>query len=228
MIKINNIYNYVNLSREDSVNGRSYVVNEDKLPSVTTILSKTKPKESIEMLNQWRMRVGNAEADRITKEASNVGTIMHNLLESWILNKDYELGNNLIHKQASKMADIVKENIKDNITEIWGSEVNLYYPDLYAGTADLTGLWKNNQAIMDFKQTNKPKKREWIGDYFLQLAAYAEAHNALYDTNINQGVIFMCSRDGEFQQFEVSGVEFQYWKDCWAERITKYYKIGEI
>jgi genome maintenance exonuclease 1 len=228
MIKINNKYNYTQFSREDSDNGRLYLVNETKLPSVTTILSKTKPAESVKKLNEWKQRVGIQEAKKITKEASDVGTLVHNILEAWILNKEFPIGNNLIHKQAKNMADIIKKNIENDITEVWGSEVSLYYPDLYAGTSDLIGLWKNVPTIMDFKQTNKPKQREWIGDYFLQLAAYAEAHNVLYDTDINQGVVFMCSREGEFQKFEVSGAEFEYWKNEWANRINKYYNISEI
>jgi genome maintenance exonuclease 1 len=121
----------------------------------------------------------------------------------------------------------IQKNIESNIGEVWGSEVNLYYPDLYAGTTDLVGIWKGEPAIMDFKQTNKPKKREWVEDYFLQLCAYSEAHDALFDTNIQQGIVFMCSRDGEFQQFEIAGDEFSYYKEKWADRITKYYNIDK-
>lgn len=225
MIKINRLYDYKSLQREDRSTGRCYVADGQRLPSVTTILSKTKPLEEIKSLNEWKQRVGKDEAERVTKEASNVGTIMHNILEHWVLNEEYDPGDNIIHRQAKRMAETVKENIKDNINEIWGSEVNLYYPDLYAGTTDLVGMWNGKPAIMDFKQTNKPKKREWISNYFLQLCAYAEAHDILFDTNIDQGVIFMCSREGEFQQFEIVGEEFDYWKEQWANRITKYYNI---
>lgn len=217
-------YNYTPLTRNDSPNGRSYTASGSNVPSVTTILSKTRPYEKTQKLNEWRERVGNNEAERITKEASSVGTIMHNLLESWILDTEYEPGNNLIHKQAKSMANIIKENIKNDLTEVWGSEVNLYSPELYAGTSDLTGVWKNNPAIMDFKQTNKPKKREWIDDYFLQAAAYSLAHDELYNTEINSCAIFMCSRDLEFQLFESSGADFEYWKDQWVKRLEQYYK----
>lgn len=217
-------YNYKELTRQDSDTGRSYIVEGNPVPSVTTILSKTRPLEKVKKLQEWRNRVGNTEADRITKEASNVGTVMHNILEHWVLGNDYNPGNNLVHRQAKKMADIIKENISVDIAEVWGSEVNLYYPDLYAGTADLIGIWKNQPAIMDFKQTNKPKKREWIDDYFLQAAAYSLSHNALFGTDINSCAIFMCSRDFEFQLFESSGSEFEYWKDEWANRVDKYYK----
>lgn len=225
MIKINRLYDYKSLQREDRSTGRCYVADGQRLPSVTTILSKTKPLEEIKSLNEWKRRIGKDEAERVTKEASNVGTIMHNILEHWVLNEEYDPGDNIIHRQAKRMAETVKENIKDNINEIWGSEVNLYYPDLYAGTTDLVGMWNGKPAIMDFKQTNKPKKREWVSNYFLQLCAYAEAHDILFDTKIDQGVIFMCSREGEFQQFEIVGEEFDYWKEQWANRITKYYNI---
>lgn len=217
-------YKYNPLTRNDSKYGRSYVAEGKHVPSVTTILSKTRPFEKTQKLQEWRERVGDQEAEKITKEASNVGTIMHNLLESWILKTDYEPGNNLVHQQAKKMANTIQENIKDDISEIWGSEVNLYSPELYAGTTDLVGIWKNKPSIMDFKQTNKPKKREWIDDYFLQAAAYALAHNETYDTNINSCAIFMCSRDLEFQLFEASGVEFDYWQDEWIKRVEEYYK----
>lgn len=217
-------YNYTSLTRKDSKYGRSYVAEGTSVPSVTTILSKTRPFEKTQKLNEWRTRVGDAEAERITKEASDVGTIMHNLLESWILNTDYEPGNNMIHQQAKNMAGVIKDNIKDNISEVWGSEVNLYCPQLYAGTTDLVGVWKGNPTIMDFKQTNKPKKREWIDDYFLQAAAYALAHNELYETNIKGCAIFMCSRDLEFQLFESSGSDFDYWEDEWLKRVDQYYK----
>jgi hypothetical protein len=224
MITYNPQYNYTPLNRIDSDNGRKYNTPTGNLPSVTTILGATKSQESKQKLQQWRNRVGDAEATKITTEAANVGTIMHGILEHWVLGKEHDPGNNVIHRQAKMMAEKVKENISPYISEIWGSEVNLYYPDLYAGTADLVGMWKGKPAILDFKQTNKPKKREWIEDYFLQLSAYAMAHDALHDTNITQGAIFMCSREGEFQLFETSDVEFEFWKQEWTNRVSKFYE----
>lgn len=225
MINLIEKYEYKSIERKDlSDIGRVYVVNNTGLPSVTTILSKTKPLEEKKKLQEWKDRVGHNEAKKISKEASDVGTIMHNILENWILNNEYDPGNNLIHRQAKSMAETIKENISPNISEVWGSEVSLYYPDLYAGTADVIGIWKGKPAIMDFKQANRPKKKEWISDYFLQGAAYSLCHNELYGTNINQCSIFMCSRNFEFQLFESSGSEFQYWKDEWARRVDKYYK----
>jgi len=223
MIKLNNIYNYKNLNRIDSQSGRLYDTPSGKLPSVTTILSKTKSVESVEKLATWRKRVGDDEATRITKEAGNVGTLMHSVLEHWILNQEHDIGNNMIHQQAKRMAEVVKKNIAPHISEVWGSEVQLYYPDLYAGTTDVVGIWKGQPAIIDFKQSNKVKRREWIDDYFNQLASYAMAHNELYGTNITQGVVAMCTRDCEFQLFEISGNEFEYWSTEWANRLAKFY-----
>ena len=224
MITYNPQYNYKPLDRVDSENGRKYNTPTGNLPSVTTILSATKSQESKQKLQQWRNRVGEVEAKKITTEAANVGTVMHGILEHWVLGKEYDPGNNVIHRQAKMMAEKVKENISPHISEIWGSEVNLYYPDLYAGTADLVGMWKGKPAILDFKQTNKPKIREWIEDYFLQLSAYAMAHDELHDTNITQGAIFMCSREGEFQLFETSDGEFEFWKQEWTRRVSKFYE----
>jgi hypothetical protein len=225
MILINK-FPYEKYTKQDTNNGRVYNTPSGSLPSVTTILSKTKSKESTESLNRWKQRVGNEEASRITKEASNVGSLIHNIMENLILGKDYDPGNNLIHQQAKNMVSIINSNIKNDVSEIWGSEVTLYYPDLYAGTTDLVGLWKNEPTIMDFKQSNKIKKKEWISDYFLQLAAYSVAHDHLYDTKIKQGCIFMCTRNGDFQLFEIKDSEFEYWKKTWAEKVTHFYEQG--
>lgn len=226
MLIINNPYQYSELKRK-SVDGKRLYENPwgDPVPSVTTILERTKPQEKREALANWRQRVGEQEATRITTEAANVGTIMHNILEHWAKNEDYNPGNNVIHRQAKKMAAEVINNIEPHIDEIWGSEVNLCYPGLYAGTTDLVGVWKGRPTIMDFKQTNKPKKREWIDDYFLQGSAYGMAHNELYNTQIDQIAIFMCSRDGEFQLFEVAPEEFKFWEVQWAKRVESFYKL---
>ena len=227
MITYNPLYNYQPLHRIDSDNGRKYNTPTGNLPSVTTILSATKSEESKQMLQKWKDRVGESEAKRITAEASNVGTIMHSILENWVLNKEYDPGNNLIHRQAKMMADEVKKNISPFISEVWGSEVNLYYPDLYAGTTDLVGMWKGKPAILDFKQTNKPKKLEHVTDYYLQLTAYALAHNELYGTDIKEGHILMCSRDLQYQQFDLLPENFNYWEDQLLAKLEIYYNLSK-
>ena len=225
MLQINSPYPYQEIKRKQVDGKRLYATESGPLPSVTTILDKTKPREKREALANWKKRVGEKEAQRIVTEAANVGTVMHNILEYWVKNEDYDPGNNIVHRQAKAMAQIVKDHVQPNLNEVWGSEVNLYYPGLYAGTTDLLGVWKGQPAIMDFKQTNKPKKREWIEDYFLQGAAYGLAHNALYETDIKNIAIFMCSRECEWQLFEVEADEFQHWADKWAARVEQFYRL---
>ena len=205
---------------------RHYDINNEKLPSVTTILNKTQTAEKAEGLANWRARVGEAEAQRIMDQAAQRGTAMHTILEHHILGKN-RLDLTDVGQQAHKMADVVIEKGLCHLEEIWGSEVALYYPELYAGATDLVGVYKNAESIIDFKQTNKPKRREWIEDYMIQLGAYAMAHNYVYQTNIQQGVVLMCSKDGYFQEFIVSEKEFQKYQHEWLKRVDLYYKSAQ-
>ena len=225
MLNITTPYPYKELKRK-SVNGKRLYENPwgDPVPSVTTILDKTKPLEKRKALANWRKRVGEVKAQQIVTEAASVGSIMHEILESWVKNSEYT-GKMLL--QAKLMADTLKKNIEPHLDEVWGSEVNLCYPQLYAGTADLLGVWKGKPTIMDFKQTNKPKKREWIEDYFTQGAAYALAHNELYETKIENIAIFMCSRNCDWQLFEVEVDEFKQWENSWAKRLQEFYNVNE-
>lgn len=224
MLIINSPYPYQEFKRK-SVNGKRLYENPygDAVPSVTTILDKTKPKEKREALNNWKKRVGEAEAQRIVTEAANVGTQMHNILEAWVKNEEY-VGESTV--QSRMMADTVKKNVEPYLDEVWGSEVNLCYPELYAGTTDLIGVYKGKPTIMDFKQTNKPKKREWIDDYFMQGAAYGLAHNEMFGTEIENIAIFMCSRDCEWQLFEVEAEEFKEWSERWSKRVEEFYVLS--
>ena len=196
--------------------------NGDKVPSVTTILSKTK---DMTHLNEWKQRVGEQVAQRIVKEGSGIGSAMHNNLEKFLSGEQRVPGTNLVHVQANKMANQIIQNALVHVDEVWGIEQALYFPGLYSGTTDLVGQYKGNPAIMDFKQTNKPKKKEWVEDYFLQLVAYSEAHNEVYGTNIREGHIFMCSRDLNYQQFDLEPTHYQYWLDQWLARVEQYYKL---
>jgi len=211
-------YNYKDLKRQEGPS-RSYLTPDgEALPSVTTILSRTKDKT---FLKEWRARVGEAQAEKIISDSSQIGTALHLYIEHYVNKYDYkdltEVG-----IQAEKMAQvIINEGLKD-IDEVWGSEVHLYYPSKYAGTTDMVGLYKGRPAIIDFKQTNKPKKREWVQDYLMQLAAYAHAHNHLFDTEIDQGVILMCSRDLIFQRFELTGENFTRALDSFMKKLDLY------
>ena len=223
-MKRNNKYRYPKTIRE-SINGlRHYNINDkEKLPSVTTILSETQSEEKRESLKAWRERVGELAATRIVDQSGARGTAMHKILEKYILEQGYlDLTN--VGKQAHNMALQVIQKGLCNVSEYYGTECTLYYPGLYAGQTDLVGVHKGQDAIMDFKQTNKPKKREWIEDYCLQLAAYAMAHNFIYKTSILKGIVMMCSKDNFYQEFVIEGLEFQKHKHNFLRRVDEYYK----
>ena len=222
---IPNKYNYTPLLRETINGSRKYATPDgEKLPSVTTILDATKPLEAKKALIEWRRRVGEQKAKEITAEAAGRGTRMHKYLENYVLKGETgEPGSNPYSQQSHTMAHTIISQGLSNCPEFWGTEVSLYFPKVYAGTTDLVGLHDSDEAILDFKQTNKPKKREWIEDYFLQLTAYANAHNEIYGTKIRKGVILMCSADNQYQEFIVEGNEFDTWSDNWWKRVEEYY-----
>ena len=201
---------------------RHYDITGQKLPSVTTILSATQSEEKRKSLANWQARMGKQTADRIRDISAMRGTAMHTYLEGYINNTPH-LDLTAVGKEAGRMANIVIESGLGDLGEVWGSEVTLYYPGLYAGQTDVVGIYGGREAIIDFKQTNKPKQREWIDDYFVQLAAYAMAHNQVYDTKIQSGIILMCSKDGFFQKFEVSDKEFQGYMHTFLKKIDQYY-----
>ena len=224
MSLITNKYVYEKLQRVETNGKRRYATPGDGPPvaSVTTILSATK---DMTHLIEWRRRVGEQKAQEITTEAAGVGTRMHKYLEDYIDTGVWPTpGSNPYAQKAHAMATRIKVHALDDVDEIWGSEVPLYIPKLYAGTTDLVGLYKGQPAIMDFKQSNKPKKKEWIEDYFLQMTAYALAHNEVHGTNIREGHVFMCTRDEEYQQFDLLPEEFDEWTEKWWARVYDYYE----
>jgi len=222
-MKRNSSYRYPKTVREMVEGQRHYILNQEKLPSVTTVLSATQSAEKRESLAKWRERVGEAEATRIVDSAGARGTAMHKILEKYVLGEGY-LDETTVGKQAHNMALQVIQSGLSNITEYYGTECTLYYPGLYAGQTDLVAIHKGEDAIIDFKQTNKPKRREWIEDYCLQLAAYAMAHNFIYKTKITKGVVMMCSKDNYYQEFVIEGAEFQKYKHNFLRRVDEYYK----
>ena len=215
-------FDYTKLSRTSLDGKRVYQCPDgNAVASVTTILDSTKDKTH---LLEWRKRVGEETAKRITKEASGMGTRMHKYIENYIKDGSWGTpGSNPYSQQAFKMAQVVHENALKDVNEIWGSEVGLYFPKIYAGTTDCVGQYKGNPCIIDFKQTNKPKKKEWVEDYFLQLVAYAEAHNEVYGTDIKEGHVFMCSRKLDYQQFDITPITYNHYKKEWWNRVEEYY-----
>ncbi|CAB4129174.1 hypothetical protein UFOVP112_272 [uncultured Caudovirales phage] len=230
-------YDYTLCNRETIDGKRHYCLPDgSKVPSVTTILDRTKPQEERDALNQWRKNVGEERAQQITTEAANRGTRMHSYLENYVKSGDMKPlpSNPYAHPSWFMAAEVILNGLC-NVDEFWGVEVPLYYSGLYAGTTDCLGKWKGKPAIMDFKQSNKVKKREWIGSYFLQLAAYAQAHNNMHGTDINTGVILMATQPKllpddtystpEYLEFVVEGDEFSYWTDQWTKRVELYYSL---
>lgn len=233
MIKVK--FDYQPITRTNTAAGRLYnTPSGHKVPSVTTILDKTKSEEARRALQQWKERVGEQKAREITTEAAGRGTRMHKFLEDFMKTGQLnEPGTNPYSQQSHRMARSVIDQGLCHVNEAWGMEVPLYFDRIYAGTTDCVGLWKGKPAIIDFKQSNKAKKKEWIEDYFLQMCAYAEAHNETHGTDIKTGVVQMCvaPKDLEdlpiYQEFVIEFDEFEHFRNKWWARVEEYYmKFG--
>ena len=211
-------------STRSTVDGkRHYDLGEARLPSVTTILSATQPEEKRKSLEAWRQRVGEAEAARIVDNSATRGTAMHTIIESFLTGQ-YHLDLTDVGKNAHSMAQTVIQNgLTNKITEFYGMEATLYYPGLYAGATDLIAVHNGKDSIIDFKQSNRPKKREWIEDYCLQLSAYAMAHNTVHGTDIQKGVIMMVTPDNYYQEFIIEGEELKKYMHEFLKRVDQYY-----
>ena len=221
-MKWNKLYDYPRCVRSLVEGKRKYEVAGERLPSVTTILKNTESEDKKESLARWKAKVGEVEAERVKNVAATRGTAMHTYLEHYVKG-----GNVLdltdVGREASSMGETIIEKGFPDLEEVWGVECTLHYPGLYAGQTDLCGIYQGRESIIDFKQSNKPKKAEWIDDYKLQLVAYAMAHDQVYGTRIEQGVILMCTPDNFFQRFLVNGSEFREWKWEWLKKIDQYY-----
>ena len=222
-MKWNKLYKYPPCTRSTTDGLRTYAVGNEKLPSVTTILQATQTPEKLAFFKRWRAQKGAEEADRIKNEAASRGTNLHKHLEKYVLGEGHadltEEG-----KLAKAMSEVIIDKGLKDLSEVWGSEVTLHYPGLYAGQADAVGTYDYEDSIIDFKQSNRPKRREWIEDYLMQLAAYALAHNQVYRSEITQGVILMCTPDKYFQKFQIKGREFINYQHKFLAKVDQYYK----
>ncbi len=231
-----NRFQYPMMPRSSENGQRLYNTPDGKrLPSVTTILDRTKPQEKRLALENWKKRVGHEQAQAITTEAANRGTRMHTFLEHYVkTGEKRERPSNPFAWASHAMADVVIEQGLRNVNEFWGVEIPLYFPSLYAGTTDGCGIHLGDEAILDYKQTNKPKREEWIDDYKLQLVAYALAHNEVYGTKIRKGVVLMCVRPEmdeqnnitkppQYQEFILTAQDFDHWEQEWWKRLELYY-----
>ena len=222
-MKINKLYSYPKSMRSVINGGRHYDIGNTKLPSVTTILSATQSPEKKASLAAWKAKMGDKAADAVRDTAAERGTAMHTYLEHYLDGTGYK-DLTTLGKQAEVMANKIIESGLGDLEELWGLETTLYYPDLYAGATDVVGVYAGQPAIIDFKQSNKPKRREWIQDYFEQLGAYTMAHNQVYGTKIQSGIVLMCTKDFLFQKFEVSGREFVRHQHAFLRKCDQYYK----
>jgi len=224
----NNKFNYPKSSRSIEDGLRKYLFNDSKLPSVTSILQVTKSEEDKAAIKNWVERVGSAEANRIKNEASNRGTSMHSYIEDFLRGRINESFFESNEKYKNMAKEIIDKGIKGKLEEIYGIETTLHYPEKYAGTADLVGVYQGKEVIIDFKQSNKPKKVDYIQDYFLQLGAYTLAHNVVYKTNITSGVILLCTVDNLFQDFKIEGKELIMYQNLFLGRLKKFNDLNNL
>ena len=227
-MKWKNKFNYPKSTRSIEDGYRQYFLGEEKLPSVTTILSATKSEEEKAALANWRERVGFKEANRIKTEASSRGTSMHTYIEDYLRGRINEsfFESNEQYKNMAK--EIIEKGIDNKLDQIYGIEETLYYPEQYAGTADLIGVYQGNDVVIDFKQSNKPKKTDYIQDYFLQLGAYTLAHDIVHGTKMKAGIILLCTKDILFQEFKIEGAELEMYQNLFLGRVKKFYEMNNI
>tara|TARA_B100000424_G_scaffold200220_1_gene157306 strand:- start:1783 stop:2523 length:741 start_codon:yes stop_codon:yes gene_type:complete len=214
-------YNYQKYTRDNDLGSRHYNVGNKKLPSVTTILSATQSDDKKAGLDAWRERVGYQEAARITSQAALRGTEMHYVLENYIDGRGY-LNLSPEGSQPRLMAHEIIQNL-DKLKVVYGNEVSLAYEDLWAGATDVVGLYDEQPTIVDFKQSNKIKREEYVEDYFYQIAAYSLAHKKQYGP-ITQGLICVCTKDIIYQEFKMNEEKLKEYENKWMERVTKYHQ----
>ena len=224
----NNKFNYPKSSRSIEDGLRKYLVNNQKLPSVTSILQQTKSDEDKAALKNWIERVGPAVANKIKNEASATGTSMHSYLEDFLRGRINESFFESNEKYKNMAKEIIDKGIKGKLEEIYGVETTLVYPEKYAGTADLIGVYQGKSVVIDFKQANKIKKSEYIQDYFLQLGAYTLAHDVVHGTKMEAGIILLCTKDILFQEFKIEGAELEIYQNLFLGRLKKFHELKNL
>ncbi len=227
-MKWSNKFIYPKSTRSIEDGYRKYFLGEEKLPSVTTILSFTKSEEEKAAIKNWQERVGFKEANRIKTEASSRGTSMHSYIEDYLRGRINEsfFESNEQYKNMAK--EIIEKGVNNKLDEIYGMEETIYYPEQYAGTADLIGIYQGKDVIIDFKQSNKPKKTDYIQDYFLQLGAYTLAHDVVHGTKMKAGIILLCTKDILFQEFKIEGAELEMYQNLFMGRVKKFYEMNNL
>ena len=224
----NNKFNYPKSSRSIEDGLRKYLFNNTKLPSVTSILQATKSEEDKASLENWKQRVGYAEANKIKNEASNRGTSMHTYIEDFLRGRINESFFESNEQYKSMAREIIEKGINGRLEEIYGMEETLYYPEKYAGTADMIAIFEGKDVVIDFKQANKPKKTDYIQDYYLQLGAYTLAHDVVHGTKMKAGIILLCTKDILFQEFKIEGAELEMYQNLFLGRLKKFHELKNL
>ena len=227
-MKWNNKFIYPKSTRSIEDGYRKYSLGEEKLPSVTTILSATKSEEEKAAIKNWQERVGFKEANRIKTEASSRGTSMHSYIEDYLRGRINESFFETNEQYKIMAKEIINKGLNKRLEEIYGIEETVYYPDQYAGTADLLGKMDGVDVCCDFKQANRPKKTDYIQDYFLQLGAYTLAHDVVHGTKMKAGIILLCTKDVLFQEFKIEGAELEMYQNLFMGRVKKFYEMNNI
>ena len=227
-MKWNNKFIYPKSQKSTEDGYRKYLLGEEKLPSVTTILSVTKSEEDKAALANWRERVGYKEANRIKTEASTRGTSMHTYIEDYLKGRVNESFFETNEQYKIMAKEIIDKGLNGKLEEIYGMEETLYYPEQYAGTADLLAKMNGVDVCVDFKQANRPKKIDYIQDYFLQLGAYTLAHDKVHGTQMKAGIILLCTKDIFYQEFKIEGAELEMYQNLFMGRVKKFYEMNNI
>ena len=215
------LYELENLDlKTTNKDGKRYYTDTDETfyyPSVTSVTGLL----SRDHIKLWRKRVGEETANKITAQATKRGTNFHNLVEDYLRKeKEFIEFDNVLQEGMFK----AMQPVLDEIIPI-AIEAPLYSNVLQmAGRVDCVGIFDDQLSIIDFKTSKKIKKEEWIEDYYLQCCAYALAHNEMYGTNIQKGVILMVSRDNKFKEFIIEGARFEMYCDLWTKRLEEYYE----
>ena len=196
------------LTRKSIDGVRYYNVNDRPMVSITSVTSHFNKHIFVD----WRKRVGEDEANRITKRATNRGTKTHELIEKHLLNEEVELDN-----PSTKMLFTQAKKVLQNINNIYALEKSLYSNELgVAGTVDCIAEYNGELSIIDFKTAAKPKPREWIENYFVQAAAYACMFYEITDIPVKKLVILMTCENGEVTVYE------EYDKMKYMKLLVKY------
>ena len=204
-------YKDYNVSKINGI--RYYQINENKLvPSVTSILNTTKPN-----FVSTQKNMNNASFD-----AMAIGNLMHQYLDYYISSKTNFRQTDKNFLIAESLAKIIIENCIKNFDEIWGSEASVHYKNRYAGTIDLIGVINKKLFLIDYKSSYRRKTKEEIDEHFLQLAAYTLAHDWQYKTKIDSIMVFLCMRNGNFEEIVVSSDELKEYQTRWFERLDLF------